>query len=101
MEKCRAENQTKYSDTDEKEDALLHGGEEYAVYSSQDILGEVSETYGCLLDNVAAWCGVTRDDVLGVTEAFERRLVRGLERGKRGQQGTLMKSDQRVFNTSE
>lgn len=60
--------------------ATIHGGEEYAIYSSQDILGEIGETYGCLVDAVAGWCGVTRDDVLGVTEAFERRLVRGLER---------------------
>jgi hypothetical protein len=80
-EKCRAENQIRRSDADEKEGAVIHGGEGYAVYSSQDILGEVGETYGRLLDAVAAWCGVSIEDVLRVTEAFERRLVWNVERG--------------------
>ena len=84
MEKCRAENQTRHSDAGKKEGVVIHGGEEYAIYSSQDILGEVGKTYGHLLDAVAAWCGVTKDDVLRVTEAFERRLVRKLERGREG-----------------
>src|SRR5258706_4030688 len=85
MEKCRAENQIRHSDADgaEKEGVVIHGGEGYAIYSSQDILGEVGETYGRVLDAVAAWCGggVTREEVLRVTEAFERRLVWNLERG--------------------
>jgi hypothetical protein len=81
MKKCRAENQIGHSEEGEKENVVIHGGEEYALYSSQDSLGEVGETYGHLLGAVAAWCGVTRDDVLGVTEALERRLVRHLERG--------------------
>jgi len=83
VEMCRTENQLKHSDSDKKGTVVIHGGEDYAVYSSQDILGEVGETYGGLLDAVAGWCGVTRDDVLGVTEAFERRLVRERE-GQRG-----------------
>lgn len=78
MEKCRAE--IRRSDGDEKEGVVIHGGEGYAVYSSQDILGEVGETYRRLLDAVAAWCGVTIEDVLRATEAFERRLVWKVER---------------------
>ena len=83
MEKRQAENQIRHSDADaiEKEGVVSHGGEGYAIYSSQDILGEVGETYGRVLDAVGAWCGVTREDVLRVTEAFERRLVWNLERG--------------------
>ena len=83
-EKCRAENQIRHSDADAdavgKEDVVIHGGGGYAIYSSQDNLGEVGETYGRVLDAVGAWCGVTREDVLRVTEAFERRLVWNLER---------------------
>lgn len=85
MERCRAENQTRHSNTDgvEKEGVVIHGGEGYAMYSSQDILGEVGETYGRVLDAVAAWCGggVTREEVVRVAEGFERRLVWDLERG--------------------
>ena len=82
MEKCRAENQIRHSDADGVEKGVvIHGGEGYAIYSSQDILGEVGETYRRVLDAVGAWCGVTREDVLRVTEAFERRFVWHLERG--------------------
>lgn len=89
-ERCRAENQIRSSDAG----VVIHGGEGYTVYSSQDILGEVGETYGRLLDVVAAWCGVTIEDVLRVTEAFERRLAWNVEHGsnvgqrQRQQQGT-------------
>lgn len=86
MENCRTEDQLRHPGSDKKENVVVHGGGEYAMYSSQDILGEIGETYGGLLDAVAAWCGVRRDDVLGVTEVFERRLVRRLER--EGQTGT-------------
>lgn len=86
MERCRVPKtfQVRHPDAGKKENVAIHGGEEYAVYASQDVLGEVGETYGRLLDAVAVWCGVRRDDVLRVTEAFERRLVRGLERGREG-----------------
>jgi hypothetical protein len=88
--RCRGE--IRHSEAGEKENAVIHGGDEYDVYSSQDILGEVGETYGRLLDAVAAWCGVTRDDVLAVTEVFERRIVRGLESAGDGRhQGTLVR----------
>ena len=51
-------------------------GEGYAIYSSGDVLGSVPEEYEAVVERAARWTGVSGEYIYGVTEKYERRVVR-------------------------
>lgn len=58
-------------------------GEQYAIYSSQDILGTLPDEFAAVVGHAARWVGVSCEELLSVMEKFERRLVRHWSESKR------------------
>ena len=46
------------------------------IFSTLDVLGSVPAAYATVLQTAARFAGVGTDDVAGIVERFERRLVR-------------------------
>lgn len=58
-------------------------GQVYTIYNSQDVLGSIPDQYEVILSRAARHIGVGDDYLSGVTEKYERRLVRWWESEKR------------------
>ncbi|PVG00555.1 hypothetical protein CPB86DRAFT_729351 [Serendipita vermifera] len=63
---------------------VLHRGQSYKIYCTEDRLGTLPSEYELVLSRAAHWCGVDVDDVALIVERYERRLVRGLQRKPKG-----------------
>ncbi|SRR6266852_676937 len=58
-------------------------GEAYRVYRSRDVLGVLPEEMALVISYGARWLGVHEELILGVCEAYERRLSTWLGRQTR------------------
>ncbi|THH19848.1 hypothetical protein EW146_g1408 [Bondarzewia mesenterica] len=58
------------------DDAELEPGEEYTIYNSRDVLGTVPDAYDAVMERASRWTGVPEEYLCGVTEKYERRVVR-------------------------
>ncbi|EJF61215.1 hypothetical protein DICSQDRAFT_61315 [Dichomitus squalens LYAD-421 SS1] len=64
-------------------DNHLRPGEQYAIYSTQDLLGSFPADMELVFSRAAKWAGVDDNYVSGVVERFERRVLRWWDRQQR------------------
>jgi len=60
----------------EESQKMRRPGEQYAIYSSQDILGTLPDEFAVVVEHAGRWVGVNCEELLSVVEKYERRLVR-------------------------
>ena len=71
-----------------------HPGEGYCIYSSQDILGTLPDELSRVAGHAARWAGMSQEEVLAVTERFERRLLRLWARRDKNSAGDIGDDDE-------
>lgn len=54
----------------------LKPGEKYTIYDAKDVLGTLPGDLKMIMERSAGWAGIGSDELCGVVEWYERRLLR-------------------------
>ncbi|KAG8929496.1 hypothetical protein FRC02_005510 [Tulasnella sp. 418] len=60
-------------------------GENHVIYNTNDILGAIPYDYETVLEAAGSWTGIGKEDVGGLVERYERRIIRWWEMIRRGE----------------
>ncbi|KAL0949478.1 hypothetical protein HGRIS_009531 [Hohenbuehelia grisea] len=63
--------------------AGLGPGDEYKIYQGRDVLGNIGDDLEVVVARASQWVGVSNNEMLGVVETYERRVVRWWTNAKR------------------